>query len=424
MCFVVAASCSPATRPVVQSPSSAELQASTLLPTCGNGALDEGELCDLSAEKNHACPDGWGVCYVCNPACNGYALAQQAPRGLLFDPHETRFGRLSKLQACEQTAESRPDSYWAPQNRRRQIDELGRIVLYERDDDGDGQLSCKVQYAYNARGDMVLNGTGKSTRIRYEYDASGEIRLREVDEGADGTIDWLTRTLYHPHGRTVLLEEDGSVTEKRFYDIAGRLRQLDHTNPQLRGRRWGWTYDGDRLVSSTRTGMFSSAHAENEWQYYSPTGFAVGLEDRDGDGTADAIWQETRDQYGRLVTRTLDHQVDGRIDTTDEYRYDAGANWTEHRDINRGEVTRIERRTFDDAGNVTVYAVDRFGNGRYIKKTLFSYNERGQVVSVEKSEPRGPWSRSTYDYSCYDDLYDKAPKATFERRAMNEKEWP
>ena len=356
------------------------------LETCGNGSVDPGELCDRSSEVRHACPSGWGACYVCDEWCSGYALESFTYSVGYIERRPEQYNdsccsvlsRPEMRGACTLVDEEYPRRHektlWT-----RHVDDKGRTTRFTRDLQSDGKIDHQVRYRYLDDNVVVIetdegaDGTVERSRrevrdkegnivyktwagedghfngwSRDRYDTAGHKVLEETDRDGDGQVDERNRSTYDTSGNETLSEVDrdgdGKVDERdRYvYDTAGRmvLWHRERDGDADFERRYKYDDAGNKVLEEDIEG--GALERRSHWAYDSAGNEILKEEDEDGDGTVDSRTTSMYDASGRKVLKEWDRDGDGHVDRRTRMTYDAAGNL----------ILREEEKDTDDDGNV------------------------------------------------------------------------
>ncbi|MEZ4434658.1 MAG: hypothetical protein R3F65_19825 [bacterium] len=123
------------------------------------------------------------------------------------------------------------------------FDAAGRVVEEQRDGDADGRFETVETWEYDEAGALVEE-TAVSEREgarRVRYDRSAELTVTEVDEDGDGDIDHRTALHTRLDGKRVLKQEDNAADgvvdwQKRYVYDAAGRRVYDERDSNVDGR--------------------------------------------------------------------------------------------------------------------------------------------------------------------------------------------
>ena len=212
------------------------------------------------------------------------------------------------------------------------------------------------EYIYNGQGQLKEKRSGGRRLISYTYDRAGKIM--EMTDPAGVT----THYEYDILGRTSRIFSTGGMEVRYLYDCLDRLEQIRYGN----GIRTSYQYDADGNVSHLETRMGSDILLSFRYQY-------------DGNGN-------------RLSkTGVQGPATDGSSALDITYQYDVRGQLLEE---NRKDA--VFRYSYDAAGNRV--RKEETGENRNIE-TVYSYNEKNQLISTEEIRTDGIRRRNTFTYS-------------------------
>lgn len=187
-----------------------------------------------------------------------------------------------------------------------------------------GQVSVETKAFYNPDGSLSREG-----RWEYTYDERGTLILREYDRESDGVIDetYSAEPQYNAGGKLITLAEteDGQTKTTTYsYGITGDLEESQTVYDALPSVPYVVTeYAGGRPVKrEVDQGLDGTLDEVTTWEY-----------DAKGNNLKKSTWRAdsgetstetfTYDGKGNRLTRDLDHEGDGVVDTLQTYEYDA-----------------------------------------------------------------------------------------------------
>ena len=309
------------------------------------------------------------------------------------------------------------------------FDDQGRLLREEVDTDEDGDPDRVQSFQYDKKGRLV-SATAWNTWVRYAYDNEGRLVFRASDQNGDGLHEWSEQTRYDELGNLVLWERsrDGKLELRWLYSYhsLGELASTQIDN------------NGDGTIDFRRDDLIDESGK-----------FVCYEVDHDGDGHVDATCRVTYDADGNRTTKWIerngnkrvvrtnkrapdgrllfleeDSNEDGIIDNRQRYHYDSRGSlvrWEQDTDGD-GAFERRFRTRRDTKGRITLEEQDHDVDGDNNVRVTTTYNREGNATSVEVDRNRdgsvdGRW---TYDYTCLQAQYKRAPRRRFrERRVMN-----
>lgn len=227
-------------------------------PRCGNGVVDEGELCDPHVRWAERCPEPWGVCWVCSPACNAFVSERSDVDGTR--PFcERVYGRSTASRTYDAYGRLTVDvTDYGPQNRviewRYKYDERGRLVRTDSDSRGEHPLRERMIHVYEEAlcvrswSDNDLDGEPERV-FEFTYFDDGRMqRMTCLDATSDGAVCADTRYTYDREGQwtsrvATYPDEEHHNTHTRQFDVWGRQTYDAYGN----------TPEGSGPLAETRT---------------------------------------------------------------------------------------------------------------------------------------------------------------------------
>ena len=212
------------------------------------------------------------------------------------------------------------------------------------------------EYIYNDQGQLKEKRSGGRRLISCTYDRAGKIT--EITDPVGVT----THYEYDILGRTSRISSPGGMEVRYRYDCLDRLEQIHYGN----GIKTSYQYDADGNVSHLETRMGSDILLSFRYQY-------------DGNGN-------------RLTkTGVQGPATDGSSALDITYQYDVRGQLLEE---NRKDA--VFRYNYDAAGNRV--RKEETGENRNIE-TVYSYNEKNQLINTEEIRTDGIRRRNTFTYS-------------------------
>ncbi len=234
------------------------------------------------------------------------------------------------------------------------------------------------EYIYNDQGRLKEKRSGGRRLISYTYDGGGKIA--QITDPAGVT----THYEYDILGRTSRIFSPEGMEVRYLYDCLERLEQIRCGN----GIRTSYQYDADGNVSHLETRMGSDILLSFRYQY-------------DGNGN-------------RLTkTGVQGPATDGSSALDITYQYDVRGQLLEE---NRKDA--VFRYSYDAAGNRV--RKEETGENRNIE-TVYSYNEKNQLINTEEIRTDGIRRRNTFTYSRQGSILREETESGISRYFYNSK---
>ena len=244
-------------------------------------------------------------------------------------------------------------------------DENGRKIRWEEDSYGDGTIDQAYRYTYDRHGNRILaeriTEEGEVEGVyRYFYDENGSKIREEEDNDADGRVDAVTTYRYDENGYLTLEEEDIDADGRAEWIERTRYFQEDNISRLIEEVDEDGDGDIDRVSTLT--------HDRNRR-------IVTMEEDEDGDGKIDEREIAYYDEHGNIIREEVDEKGDGTVDRTRWWSYDENGNITQIRWESEGEdghSQSIERRFYDEKGNLVRIEADHNGDGEVDSVTTYT----------------------------------------------------
>ncbi|MCA9674769.1 MAG: hypothetical protein KC464_07010 [Myxococcales bacterium] len=299
-------------------------------------------------------------------------------------------------------------------------DPTGHELSRATDVDADGVPDQITLSTYDAAGNKIRsdedydgNGTTDYTS-RMTYDADGHVTRYEIDEDGNGTTDWIENDSYVAGFLAMTsLDYDADGT----LDFVGTWTRRADGEPTRYERGPGdgtidqverWEYQGpDAKISRYELDVGNDGMLDAVTTYAYDLDWTTISYDGDGDGTLDSIVRQRTDAAGHVLEATNDSGADGSIDGRQVYTYDADGNSTSTRTYD-GAGTLLAAQLFDwEGGRRVRMRRDNNGDGAFEIQVTWAYDDRGDLVTVERDDGPGGVdgvidSRLTHDYGCFD----------------------
>ena len=228
---------------------------------------------------------------------------------------------------------------------------------------------------------MQRNGFGNETA--YQYTLDGQIREAKRRKKENSPYKVLQSYEYNARGQITGIT-DGNGAIRYRYDCLDRLEQIRYEN----GIRTSYQYDADGNVSHLETRMGSDILLSFRYQY-------------DGNGN-------------RLMkTGIQGPATDGSSALDITYQYDVRGQLLEE---NRKDA--VFRYSYDAAGNRI--RKEETGENRNIE-TVYSYNEKNQLINTEEIRTDGIRRRNTFTYSKQGSILREETESGISRYFYNSK---
>lgn len=314
-------------------------RASPIAKLCGNGRVDDGEVCDTGVEWERECPQGWGMCWECSPGCQSWSRLYVQPLN-----HQAVFGGFGPSRG-------RLDQELPPC--------VGRWVRGER-----------PRYTYDEGGHLLRRESpGGSTDV-WTWDEHGRPTSATRERPGLGRQD-------HP-GHLAL-----PVNRKLLSDTGGRRVEYVH----------GWDAPAEQRFDAHGRLVFELGHAgETVWWSYGSNEVTLRSYDRDGRTRSRVRMTYEGGQLAAksslLVDTTYQYDARGRLIREVRNRRDRDeslvSTWTwgphglVHRQIGGDESTFV----YDDVGLLLVADDDLVGGRPY----GYAYDADGRLVYAHKRQ--------------------------------------
>ena len=397
---------------------STDLVPSNVSAECGDGILQESELCD---DGNRRSGDG------CQDTCQrieaGFYCYSAGQPCVDFSLYLDRSG-CHKVYEYDQNGDGATEAYAVIEFSKG--NQWGRYLIFVRDD-----LRLDRQFARHSNGDLShvvtydRNGS-MASREDYTYNESLELERISRDDNGDGYYDrwehyvWndageLVSQMNDYHGDDVcdvaehLTYENGRIVRDDYdygcdfnIDAEGEVTYREQSEA-LYGflTRWDRLSDTVLLYEYADNGELVGYNYRTIGREHSEESIAVltdsrgrvveRYQDLNGDGQADRVWHASEWDANRRVTQWSVVSRQGHVMFTESIWY-----------LQNGELERKERhdaegnlsqqvvRTFDDLGNVIEELYDYSGNGYADLVWSFEYNAEGQLIQETKDYTHNP----------------------------------
>lgn len=263
--------------------------------------------------------------------------------------------------------------------------------------DIDGRLTSVVDQAgrtltlsYNAEGKVASVTAPTGLTIGYGYGGAGGILSSVTYSAADGipsSVNYLYENGNHPLALTGVIGEDGNRYASWHYDHFGRAVLSYHGSESLKAEKVEIIYSNTSVSPTVR-----DASGAKDWLFVQDHGLwkpmaKYGTDPRDATLSYDAngfLASITRKDGG--VTTKI-HDASGLLTQSTEAAQDASARRTTQTDWNVGLRVPTERRVYDASNALT-------------RKSIWTYNARGQALTTTEVDPSTSASRSTAAVYC------------------------
>ena len=228
---------------------------------------------------------------------------------------------------------------------------------------------------------MQRDGFGNETAYQYTLDG----QIREAKRGKKENSPYKVLQSYEYNDRDQITGiTDGNGAIRYRYDCLDRLEQIHYGN----GIRTSYQYDADGNVSHLETRMGSDILLSFRYQY---------------------------DGNGNRLTKTgmQGPATDGSSALDITYQYDVRGQLLEE---NRKDA--VFRYSYDAAGNRV--RKEETGENRNIE-TVYSYNEKNQLISTEEIRTDGIRRRNTFTYSRQGSILREETESGISRYFYNSK---
>ena len=335
-------------------------------PRCGNGVVDEGELCDPRVIWARRCPEPWGVCWACAPACNAFVPQRSAAASSEDRPfcHRTVIGQV----------------------RTRKYDAYGQRTVDVSDYNSDRRYD-EWRYQYDRRGRIVrrdadLRGGNERRQQAMVHFYDGEHRVRTLrDDDLDGEQEYVYDYVYFDGGlpqhiTSTDAENVVRVSRQYTYDRDGQWLSVVINNPSI-GERTTRTRRFDRWGRVTYLARASDGELVTE----SRTTFVEG-----------GARVTTRDAAGQIVAAGSD---------TSPWR-------------------RVHERSYNEQGflvETRTIALDVKSGPELVRVDTSEYDEHHNLVA-RHTRPVGGTSSvvESMGYECLHEVFEQMPRRAFTER--------
>ena len=204
-------------------------------------------------------------------------------------------------------------------------DHPDRLIRVEEDRWDTGDIGRFIDYAYDDRGNRILEAFGDGPTgvieltLAWVYDDADRLLEHTIDTDGDGDPDYVEERAYDAGGQPLSLEQDldgdGDVDVRYDYVYVNGLRVTLYQDSDADGTvdaTYSYTYDAeDRPIAIV--GIDSDGYPIYGVTYaYLDTHGSLLLEvDTDGDGVADEITESLYDASGQRVQERYDLDGDG-----------------------------------------------------------------------------------------------------------------
>ena len=310
------------------------------------------------------------------------------------------------------------DRYGNPTRTEVNSDATGEIERVEQSEYDANGLKAKTRF-YNDGDDSddLVNGIPKADLIEaYHYNAKGQLTGKDIDSNGDGKVDIVEsyeldsqgrviQTTYStPEGATANGNYTGTTPYAIDYfvlDANGNVeKKYTNTDAKSTGTTEAIVING---ISVTGIDKIESNRLDSKGQVIEKA------EDKNADGTIDAITYYERNANGHIIqtyfdmdanakegvaekditgaTRTINGEVVKGIDRVEKYDVDAnGRTKVMYRDNEPGtEDTYNYREMYsrDANGNITETRYDMTNDGHFDKVEVNTYNARGGLIETK-----------------------------------------
>ncbi len=234
------------------------------------------------------------------------------------------------------------------------------------------------EYIYNDQGRLKEKRSGGRRLISYTYDGGGKIA--QITDPAGVT----THYEYDILGRTSRIFSPEGMEVRYLYDCLERLEQIRCGN----GIRTSYQYDADGNVSHLETRMGSDILLSFRYQYDGNENrlTKTGVQGPATDGSSALEITCQYDVRGQLLE-------ENRKDAVFRYNYDAAGN-------------RIRKEETGENRNI---------------ETVYSYNEKNQLINTEEIRTDGIRRRNTFTYSRQGSILREETESGISRYFYNSK---
>ena len=197
-------------------------------------------------------------------------------------------------------------------------DSLARLTELQ---DGSGNLLDK--YTYNAADELIRTDTGNGAYITYQYDANGNV-TEILDSNADGTVASRMDYTYNANGQVI----ENATTDGLWtygYDASGELTSavFQSINAAIQNQNISYTYDAAGNRVSQMVNGVGTQYTTNALNQYTAVGGTTYTYDADGnvisETNSSGTTTFTYNPSGQLISET-------GPSGTYQYAYDALGN--------------------------------------------------------------------------------------------------
>ena len=403
---------------------------------CGNGALEEGELCDDGNRRS-----GDGCSATCTETEAGYFCHAPGAACVDFSSKISRDG-CHKVYEYDQNGDGQTEAYavvnfvkealWSEyliyvrddlrlerRYQRHDNGDLSSIITYDRD----GDVASVEDYRYDdvlqlERISRDSNGDGYYDRWdHYVWDDEGQIISQLSDYHGDDVCD-VAEHLTYESGRVVRddydygcdfnIDAEGEVTYREQREaLYGFLTRRERMSDSILTYEYA---DNGELVGYSYRTIGNEISEESIAVLRDSRGRVVErFQDLNGDGHADRVWHASEWDANRRVTQWSVVSNQGHILFSETLWYlpDGELERKERRDVDGALIQQVVR-TFDDLGRVVEELYDYNGNGYADLVWGFEYNADNQLVAETKDYTHNPGPESAPEvritYSAWNDI--------------------
>ena len=403
---------------------------------CGNGTLEDGELCDDGNKRS-----GDGCAASCLETDPGYFCYAPGSACVDFSSKISRDG-CHKVYEYDQNGDGQTEAYAVVSFAKEAL--WGEYLIYVRDDlrlerryqrhdngdlssiityDRDGNVASVEDYRYDdvlqlERISRDSNGDGYYDRWdHYVWDDEGQIISQLSDYHGDDVCD-VAEHLTYESGRVVRddydygcdfnIDAEGEVTYREQREaLYGFLTRRERMNDSILSYEYA---DNGELIGYSYRTIGNEISEESIAVLRDSRGRVVErFQDLNGDGHADRVWHASQWDANRRVTEWSVVSNQGHILFSETLWYlpDGELERKERRDVDGGLIQQVVRN-FDDLGRVTEELYDYNGNGYADLVWGFEYNADNQLIAETKDYTHNPGPEGAPEvritYSAWNDL--------------------